>query len=107
MATNDGRRAPSDSLLSIGVFARCSRLSMKALRLYDRRGLLTPAHIDPDTGYRRYRESQLPARWLESRGLAASAPPREVYFTDFRSAGPDDEVCDVAFPIDSGEPGSC
>ena len=32
---------------------------MKALRLYDRRGLLTPADVDPDTGYRRYRESQL------------------------------------------------
>jgi DNA-binding transcriptional MerR regulator len=45
--------------LSIGVFARRSRLSMKALRLYDRRGLLTPADVDPDTGYRRYREGQL------------------------------------------------
>ena len=48
-----------DSLLSIGAFARRSRLSMKALRLYDRRGLLVPAYVDPDTGYRRYRESQL------------------------------------------------
>jgi DNA-binding transcriptional MerR regulator len=51
--------APADPLLSIGVFARRSRLSMKALRLYDRRGLLTPADVDPDTGYRRYRETQL------------------------------------------------
>lgn len=49
----------ADPLLSIGVFARRSRLSMKALRLYDRRGLLTPADVDPDTGYRRYREGQL------------------------------------------------
>jgi DNA-binding transcriptional MerR regulator len=49
----------SDPLLSIGVFSRRSRLSMKALRLYDRKRLLTPADIDPDTGYRRYRESQL------------------------------------------------
>jgi DNA-binding transcriptional MerR regulator len=47
------------SLLSIGVFSRRSRLSMKALRLYDRKGVLTPADVDPDTGYRRYRESQL------------------------------------------------
>ena len=47
------------SLLSIGAFARRSRLSMKALRLYDRRGLLVPAYVDQDTGYRRYRESQL------------------------------------------------
>ena len=48
-----------DPLLSIGVFSRRSRLSIKALRLYDRKGVLTPADVDPDTGYRRYRESQL------------------------------------------------
>jgi DNA-binding transcriptional MerR regulator len=48
-----------EPLLTIGVFARRSRLSLKALRLYDRLGLLTPAHVDEDTGYRRYRESQL------------------------------------------------
>jgi DNA-binding transcriptional MerR regulator len=46
-------------LLSIGVFSRRSRLSIKALRLYDRKGVLAPADVDPDTGYRRYRESQL------------------------------------------------
>lgn len=48
-----------DVLLSIGVFSRRSRLSIKALRLYDRKGVLAPADVDPDTGYRRYRESQL------------------------------------------------
>jgi DNA-binding transcriptional MerR regulator len=52
-------RVQEDPLLSIGVFARRSWLSMKALRLYDRLGLLTPAHVDEETGYRRYRESQL------------------------------------------------
>jgi DNA-binding transcriptional MerR regulator len=50
---------PADGLLTIGVFARRSRLSMKALRLYDRQGLLRPAHVDGGSGYRRYRESQL------------------------------------------------
>ena len=30
---------------------------------------------------------------------AVAGPPREVYFTDFVAAGPDDEVCDIAFPI--------
>jgi DNA-binding transcriptional MerR regulator len=34
-------------------------LSIKALRLYDRQELLEPAYIDPSTGYRHYRESQL------------------------------------------------
>lgn len=48
-----------DQLLTIGVFARRSRLSPKALRLYDRRGVLTPARVDEANGYRRYAESQL------------------------------------------------
>src|SRR5665648_821842 len=50
---------PPDPRLSIGQFARRSLLSPKALRLYDRQGLLTPAEVDPVNGYRRYRESQL------------------------------------------------
>ena len=50
---------PVERLLTIGVFARRSRLSPKALRLYDRLGLLMPAHVDEENGYRRYRESQL------------------------------------------------
>jgi len=48
-----------EKLLSIGVFARRSRLSLRALRLYDHLGLLSPAVVDPDTGYRRYRDDQL------------------------------------------------
>ena len=46
-------------LLTIGEFARLSRLSAKALRLYDELGLLAPARVDPDTGYRRYEVAQL------------------------------------------------
>lgn len=49
----------TDARLSIGAFARRSRLSPKALRLYDERGLLAPADVDQYSGYRRYRESQL------------------------------------------------
>lgn len=46
-------------LVSIGEFARRSRLSPKALRLYDELGLLPPASIDPDSGYRWYEIGQL------------------------------------------------
>lgn len=46
-------------LLSIGAFSQASRLSQKALRLYGRQGLLTPAHTDPLTGYRYYAPVQL------------------------------------------------
>lgn len=46
-------------MLSIGEFARRSRLSPKALRLYDEIGILTPARVDPDTDYRWYSPDQL------------------------------------------------
>lgn len=54
-------------LLGTGEFARRSRLSLKALRLYDRLGLLVPARVDPANGYRRYRVDQLPAARLVAR----------------------------------------
>ncbi len=45
--------------MSIGEFARRSRLSAKALRLYDQLGLLPPARVDEDSGYRFYEPGQL------------------------------------------------
>ncbi|GAB1644453.1 MerR family transcriptional regulator [Krasilnikovia sp. MM14-A1259] len=54
-----GTSGQADRLLSIGEFARRSRLSPRALRLYDSQGILVPAEVDDDTGYRRYRETQL------------------------------------------------
>jgi DNA-binding transcriptional MerR regulator len=45
--------------ISIGEFARRSRLSAKALRLYDELGLLPPARVDGDSGYRFYEPGQL------------------------------------------------
>lgn len=44
--------------LSIGEFSRLTWLSPKALRLYERRGLLLPDLVDEYTGYRYYRPSQ-------------------------------------------------
>lgn len=46
-------------LLTIGAFARESQLTPKALRLYDELGLLPPAAVDPDSGYRLYDPEQL------------------------------------------------
>jgi PPM family protein phosphatase len=60
-------------LLTIGAFARASRLSPKALRLYDSLGLLTPAHVDDVSGYRFYRPDQLDrarlVAWLRRLGM--------------------------------------
>ena len=46
-------------LMPIGGLARLSRLTVKALRLYDADGLLVPAWVDPDSGYRYYRAEQV------------------------------------------------
>ncbi|MEV1205228.1 MerR family transcriptional regulator, partial [Microbispora rosea] len=46
-------------LLTIGTFARATRLSPKALRLYDEAGLLRPAAVDGESGYRYYDPAQL------------------------------------------------
>jgi DNA-binding transcriptional MerR regulator len=45
--------------IGIGEFARRSRLSLKALRLYDKRGVLVPSRVDQASGYRYYDTAQL------------------------------------------------
>lgn len=47
-----------DQLVPIGQFAKLTWISAKTLRRYADIGLLPPARIDPDTGYRYYRLSQ-------------------------------------------------
>jgi len=46
------------NLVPIGQFARMTRLSVKALRLYHEIGLLPPAHVDAGSGYRYYEREQ-------------------------------------------------
>jgi DNA-binding transcriptional MerR regulator len=52
--------------VSIGEFARRSRLSIKALRLYGELGVLVPARVDEASGYRYYDVAQLEAARLVS-----------------------------------------
>ena len=47
------------TLLPIGAFSTATQLSAKALRLYAEHGILSPAKIDMDTGYRYYRPDQV------------------------------------------------
>ena len=47
-----------ENLVPIGRFSKMVRLSAKALRHYDDQGLLSPAVVDPSSGYRYYRYSQ-------------------------------------------------
>lgn len=50
--------AQREAWMPIGRFSRCCRLGVKALRHYDEEGLLLPAHVDPQTGYRYYARHQ-------------------------------------------------
>jgi PPM family protein phosphatase len=59
--------------LSIGAFAKACGLTQKALRLYGELGLLTPARVDPFSGYRWYEPEQLErarlVAWLRRLGM--------------------------------------
>jgi DNA-binding transcriptional MerR regulator len=74
-------------LLPIGQFARLSRLSVKQLRHYDELGLLVPAYVDRDTGYRFYRRAQ--ARQALSIGLLRSLDVPLPIIREVLSSGTD------------------
>lgn len=63
-------------MLTIGRFADASGLTVKALRHYDAIGLLAPAHVDPDTGYRYYDTAQVEEAVAIRRLRALRAPAR-------------------------------
>jgi DNA-binding transcriptional MerR regulator len=46
-------------VFGIGAFARVAQVSVRTLHHYDDLGLLPPAQVDPQTGYRWYRADQL------------------------------------------------
>ena len=46
-------------MLKIGEFSKLSHLTVKALRFYEKEGLLIPKSIDEWSGYRFYETSQL------------------------------------------------
>ena len=80
---------------TIGEFSRASRLTVKALRFYHEQGLLDPARVDGETGYRYYDDSSLSRahaiRWL--RGLDFTiAEIKEL----LAGAGPAQEDGDLA-----------
>jgi serine/threonine protein phosphatase PrpC len=65
-------------LLTIGAFARAARLTPKALRLYDELGLLPPAAVDPESGYRLYDPDQLEQARLIARLRRIGMPLAEI-----------------------------
>jgi DNA-binding transcriptional MerR regulator len=65
-------------LLTIGDFSRMTHLSIKALRHYHEVGLLEPAEIDRDSGYRRYDVLQIPVAQVIRRFRDLGMPVDEV-----------------------------
>ena len=49
----------SDTLYKISMFAAMNHITVKTLRFYEEQGLLMPALIHPETGYRYYTLSQM------------------------------------------------
>jgi DNA-binding transcriptional MerR regulator len=66
------------STVSVGQFATMTHLSVKTLRHYHDVGLLEPARVDANTGYRYYRLDQLPAAQLIRRLRNLKMPIPEV-----------------------------
>lgn len=69
--------------LTPGEYAMMTGLSAKALRLYAERGILTPASVDPVTGYRQYARAQLQQGMVTDLLRRAKVPLSEL------GSGPD------------------
>ena len=67
-----------DELLPIGMFSRASSLSIKTLRAYHESGILVPARVDPQTGYRSYTVDQLADAAIVQRLRALDLPLEQV-----------------------------
>lgn len=63
---------------AIGDFSRATGLTQRALRLYDRLGLLQPTAVDPATGYRWYAPEQRRAAAAIAALRASGMPLRQI-----------------------------
>ena len=64
--------------LAIGDFSRATHMSIKTLHHYHRIGLLEPAEIDEETGYRRYSVDQIPTAQVIRRFRDLDMPLDEI-----------------------------
>jgi DNA-binding transcriptional MerR regulator len=64
--------------LTVGDFSRITHLSVKTLRHYHQVGLLEPARVNPDTGYRYYSQQQIPAAQVIRRLRDLEMPVADV-----------------------------
>src|ERR1700761_3330498 len=65
--------------LAIGDFAKATHLTVKTLRHYHESGLLEPAEVDPQTGYRRYTADQISTAQIIRRFRDLDMPLSEIH----------------------------
>ena len=73
----EGKQIEEDTeavLLKIGEVADFFQISVKAVRIYEKKGIIAPAYVDPESGYRYYTPDQLHqmAALLELKALGFS-----------------------------------
>ena len=73
----EGKQIEEDTeavLLKIGEVAEFFQISVKAVRIYEKKGIIAPAYVDPESGYRYYTPDQLHqiAALLELKALGFS-----------------------------------
>lgn len=71
-------RLQNGLMLSIGDFSRATHMTVKTLRHYHRIGLLEPAGVDAQTGYRQYTAEQIPVAQVIRRFRALDMPLEEI-----------------------------
>ena len=68
-----------NSTLPIGDFSRATHLSVKQLRHYHEIGLLEPAEVDVDSGYRRYATEQIVTAQIIRRFRDLEMPLEDIH----------------------------
>ncbi len=71
-------------LIPIGKFCKTMNVSHKSLRYYEEQGVLVPAYVNQQTGYRYYKEEQLMILYLVLHAIDIGIPLSKVkqYFKD-------------------------
>jgi len=64
--------------LSIGQMAKITGISIRSLRYYDELGILKPAYVDEQTGYRYYKLEQLSELYVIMVCIDTGIPLKEI-----------------------------
>lgn len=74
-----------ENLLSIGALSKQTGVHIKSLRYYDSLGILRPAYVDPNSGYRYYSLQQIPV--VDAIQLCVDLDISLKHFTDYYMDG--------------------